>query len=68
LTYFRLRDTLSAPIILTGTAGVIASAIANALGLFLIGAAITLMTGRNAFFSGLRMVGFGLPRPRSGSA
>jgi VIT1/CCC1 family predicted Fe2+/Mn2+ transporter len=44
----------------TGTAGIIASAISSALGLFLIGAAITLMTGRNALFSGLRQVGFGL--------
>lgn len=45
---------------LTGTAGIIASAISSALGLLLIGAAITLMTGRNALFSGLRQVGFGL--------
>ena len=44
----------------TGTAGIVASAISSALGLFLIGAAITLMTGRNALFSGLRQVGFGL--------
>jgi VIT1/CCC1 family predicted Fe2+/Mn2+ transporter len=45
---------------LTGTAGIIASAIASAGGLFLIGAAITLMTGRSVLFSGLRQVGFGL--------
>ena len=44
----------------TATAGRITSAVASALGLFLIGAAITLMTGRNALFSGLRQVGFGL--------
>jgi VIT1/CCC1 family predicted Fe2+/Mn2+ transporter len=37
---------------LTGTAGIIASAV----GLF----AITLMTGRNAIYPGLRQVGFGL--------
>ena len=45
---------------LTGTAGIIASAISSAVGLFVIGAAITLMTGRNALYSGLRQVGFGL--------
>jgi len=45
---------------LTGTAGILASAISSAVGLFLIGAAITLMTGRNALYSGLRQVGFGL--------
>jgi len=45
---------------LTGTTGIIASAIASAVGLFVIGAAITLMTGRNALYSGLRQVGFGL--------
>jgi VIT1/CCC1 family predicted Fe2+/Mn2+ transporter len=44
----------------TGAAGVIASAISSAIGLFLIGAAITLMTGRGVLFSGLRQVGFGL--------
>lgn len=44
----------------SGTAGIIASGIASALGLFAIGAAITLMTGRNALFSGLRQVVFGM--------
>ncbi len=43
-----------------GTAGVLASAIASAVGLFTIGAFITLMTGRNPLYSGLRMVLFGL--------
>ena len=45
---------------LTGVSGIIASAAASALGLFAIGAAITLMTGRNALFSGFRQVLFGL--------
>jgi VIT1/CCC1 family predicted Fe2+/Mn2+ transporter len=47
-------------VFLTGTAGIIVSAAASALGLFLIGAAITLMTGRNLILSGLRQMGFGL--------
>lgn len=47
-------------IFLAGTAGIIASSAASTLGLFLIGAAITLMTGRNALLSGLRQVLFGL--------
>jgi len=45
---------------LTGSAGIAASAAAGALGLFLIGSAITLMTGRSAWFSGLRQVAFGM--------
>ena len=45
---------------LTGTAGIIASAVSSTVGLFVIGAAITLMTGRSVLFSGLRQVGFGL--------
>ncbi len=44
----------------TGTAGIVASAVASAIGLFVVGAAITLMTGRNALYSGLRQVAFGL--------
>jgi vacuolar iron transporter family protein len=47
-------------VFLTGVAGIIVSAAASALGLFLIGAAITLMTGRNPILSGLRQMGFGL--------
>lgn len=43
-----------------GTAAIIMSTAASALGLFLIGAAITLFTGKNVWFSGLRQVGFGL--------
>ena len=43
-----------------GRQGIAASALASALGLFVIGAAITLMTGRSAVFSGLRQVAFGL--------
>jgi VIT1/CCC1 family predicted Fe2+/Mn2+ transporter len=46
--------------ILGGMGAVIASLILSALGLFLVGAAITLLTGRNVLFSGLRQVGFGL--------
>jgi vacuolar iron transporter family protein len=44
----------------TGVTGIIVSSIAAALGLFLIGAAITLMTGRNLWTSGLRQVLFGM--------
>jgi vacuolar iron transporter family protein len=44
----------------TGTAGIVASAIAAAIGLFVIGAFITLMTGRNPVVSGLRQVLFGM--------
>jgi VIT1/CCC1 family predicted Fe2+/Mn2+ transporter len=43
-----------------GTGTVIASLGVSALGLFLIGAAITLFTGRNAFYSGGRQLLFGL--------
>jgi VIT1/CCC1 family predicted Fe2+/Mn2+ transporter len=45
---------------LHGTASIVASAAASTVGLFLIGAAITLFTGRNALWSGTRMVFFGL--------
>lgn len=44
----------------TGMKAVILSTVASAIGLFLIGAAITLFTGRNVWFSGLRQVFFGL--------
>jgi len=44
----------------TGFIGIACSAAASAFGLFIIGAAITLMTGRNAFASGMRQVAFGL--------
>ncbi len=47
-------------LLMTGTTGIIASAAVSAIGLFVIGAAITLMTGRNALVSGLRQVVFGL--------
>jgi vacuolar iron transporter family protein len=43
-----------------GPAGIIASAAASAAGLFVMGAVITLMTGRNPVLSGLRMILFGL--------
>jgi VIT1/CCC1 family predicted Fe2+/Mn2+ transporter len=45
---------------LSGHAGVIASLAASALGLFGIGAAITLMTGRSVLVSGGRQILFGL--------
>lgn len=44
----------------TGTTGIAVSAAVSALGLFVIGAAITLMTGRNALYSGMRQVLFGM--------
>jgi VIT1/CCC1 family predicted Fe2+/Mn2+ transporter len=44
----------------TGIAGIIVSAVFSGTGLFLIGAAITLMTGRHPVVSGLRQVAFGL--------
>jgi VIT1/CCC1 family predicted Fe2+/Mn2+ transporter len=43
-----------------GMNAVIVSLVASGLGLFLIGAAITLMTGRSVWFSGTRQVLFGL--------
>ena len=45
---------------LTGTAGIVASAVLSTVALFAIGAAITLMTGRNPVLSGMRQVIFGL--------
>jgi VIT1/CCC1 family predicted Fe2+/Mn2+ transporter len=45
---------------LTGTAGVVVSAVLSLIALFIIGAAITLMTGRSVLYSGFRQVGFGL--------
>lgn len=45
---------------LGGTAAIIASAISSSLGLFLIGSAITLFTGKSIWYSGLRQVIFGL--------
>lgn len=46
--------------ILTGTTAVVTSVVLSALALFGIGAAITLLTGQSVWFSGLRMVLFGL--------
>ncbi len=43
-----------------GTLAIILSATLSAVGLFIIGAAITLFTGKNILFSGLRQVAFGL--------
>jgi vacuolar iron transporter family protein len=47
-------------IFLTGTTAVAVSIAISAVGLFTIGAAITLMTGRSVLYSGMRMVLFGL--------
>lgn len=47
-------------IVLTGTAAAVASAVVSTLGLFGIGALITLMTGRSVLFSGGRQVLIGL--------
>jgi VIT1/CCC1 family predicted Fe2+/Mn2+ transporter len=46
--------------LLSGTAAVLASVGLSALGLFLLGAAITLLTGRSAWMSGGRQLLFGL--------
>jgi len=43
-----------------GTGAIITSIVFSAIGLFLIGAATTLFTGRSVRFSGMRMVVFGL--------
>lgn len=47
-------------IFLTGFHAIVLSVVLSATGLFLIGAAITLFTGKNVWFSGFRMVLFGL--------
>ncbi len=47
-------------IFLTGIQAIVVSVISSACGLFLIGAAITLFTGKNLWLSGFRMVFFGL--------
>lgn len=44
----------------TGMKAIVLSTLASAFGLFLIGSAITLFTGRNVWFSGFRQVFFGL--------
>ena len=45
---------------LEGMQAIILSVVSSAFGLFLIGAAITLFTGKNVWFSGFRQVLFGL--------
>jgi VIT1/CCC1 family predicted Fe2+/Mn2+ transporter len=45
---------------LSGMEAVVVSLIASAIALFVIGGAITLMTGRSVLFSGTRQVVFGL--------
>ncbi len=45
---------------LSGTLAILASTLFSAVGLFLIGAAITLFTGKSVWFSGFRQVLFGL--------
>ena len=47
-------------VFLSGTAGVLVSAGCSALGLFIMGAIITVMTGKHPVISGLRQVLFGL--------
>ena len=44
----------------SGTTAIVISVAGSALGLFLIGSAITLFTGKSIWFSGLRQVIFGL--------
>jgi VIT1/CCC1 family predicted Fe2+/Mn2+ transporter len=44
----------------TGTTGIVVSAAVSAVGLFVIGAVITLMTGRSVWYSGMRQVLFGM--------
>lgn len=46
--------------ITSGTTAIVISVISSAVGLFLIGAAITLFTGKSVCFSGFRQVLFGL--------
>jgi vacuolar iron transporter family protein len=43
-----------------GTGAIIASAVLSGVALFVLGAAITLLTGRHPLFAGLRQVGFGM--------
>ena len=45
---------------MSGTPAIIVSVAGSAVGLFLIGAAITLFTGKNVWYSGFRQVLFGL--------
>lgn len=45
---------------LTGTQAMIGSVLFSTIGLFVVGAAITLFTGRSVWFSGARMMFFGL--------
>jgi vacuolar iron transporter family protein len=45
---------------LSGTAALATSIVLSAAGLFLVGAGITLLTGRSVLYSGARQVGFGL--------
>jgi VIT1/CCC1 family predicted Fe2+/Mn2+ transporter len=47
-------------IFLTGTAGIALSMAFSAIGLFVVGAAITLFTGRSVIYSGFRQVLFGM--------
>jgi VIT1/CCC1 family predicted Fe2+/Mn2+ transporter len=47
-------------LVTSGAAAVAASAVASALALFVVGAAITLLTGRSVMFSGSRQTAFGL--------
>ena len=44
----------------SGSLAILLSVLFSAIGLFLIGAAITLFTGKNVWYSGFRQVFFGL--------
>jgi len=45
---------------ITGYVAILLSVLGSAIGLFLIGSAITLFTGKNVWYSGFRQVFFGL--------
>jgi vacuolar iron transporter family protein len=45
---------------MSGTAAVVAAIASAALGLFVIGSLISLLTGRNALYSGMRQLVFGV--------
>jgi VIT1/CCC1 family predicted Fe2+/Mn2+ transporter len=47
-------------LIWSGTTAIILSLVVSAIGLFIIGAAITLMTGKSIWFSGTRQVLVGI--------
>jgi VIT1/CCC1 family predicted Fe2+/Mn2+ transporter len=46
-------------LLLTGTAAFVASIVLSLIALFLVGAGVSLLTGRGVLFSGFRQVGIG---------